>query len=159
MLTGPRVLGSRFGPARRRALALGWRPCTRGLPLPTLAGVAALAALPSLVVLARHGRSYDGALVVAALALGAASAFAVDDPAEETLSTSPTPLALRRLLRLGSIVLGVALTSAVLVLVAAVSTPGGVAWADVARRGAELGVPTPVNRTLHALVKLLEEAE
>ncbi len=27
----------------------------------------------------------------------------------------------------------------------------------VARRGEELGVPTPVNRTLHALVKLLEE--
>jgi 2-dehydropantoate 2-reductase len=29
----------------------------------------------------------------------------------------------------------------------------------VARRGAELGVATPVNQTLHALVKLLEEAE
>ena len=29
----------------------------------------------------------------------------------------------------------------------------------VARRGAELGVPTPVNQVLHALVKLLEEAE
>lgn len=28
----------------------------------------------------------------------------------------------------------------------------------VARRGAELGVPTPVNHALHALVKLLEEA-
>jgi 2-dehydropantoate 2-reductase len=28
----------------------------------------------------------------------------------------------------------------------------------IARRGAELGVPTPVNHTLHALVKLLEEA-
>lgn len=28
----------------------------------------------------------------------------------------------------------------------------------VARRGEELGVPTPVNRTLHALVKLLEES-
>ena len=28
----------------------------------------------------------------------------------------------------------------------------------VARRGAELGVPVPVNRTLHALVKLLEES-
>ena len=28
----------------------------------------------------------------------------------------------------------------------------------VARRGAELAVPTPVNQTLHALVKLLEEA-
>ena len=28
----------------------------------------------------------------------------------------------------------------------------------VARRGAELGVATPVNQTLHALVKLLEEA-
>ncbi len=28
----------------------------------------------------------------------------------------------------------------------------------VARRGAELGIATPVNRTLHALVKLLEEA-
>jgi len=29
----------------------------------------------------------------------------------------------------------------------------------VARRGAELGVATPVNRSLHALVRLLEEAE
>lgn len=29
---------------------------------------------------------------------------------------------------------------------------------QVARRGAELGIPTPVNRTLHALVKLLEAA-
>ena len=28
----------------------------------------------------------------------------------------------------------------------------------VVRRGAELGVPTPVNQTLHALVKLLEES-
>jgi 2-dehydropantoate 2-reductase len=28
----------------------------------------------------------------------------------------------------------------------------------VARRGAELGVPTPVNQTLYALVKLLEGA-
>jgi 2-dehydropantoate 2-reductase len=28
----------------------------------------------------------------------------------------------------------------------------------VVRRGEELGVATPVNRTLHALVKLLEEA-
>ncbi|MGH9355816.1 MAG: ketopantoate reductase family protein [Terriglobia bacterium] len=28
----------------------------------------------------------------------------------------------------------------------------------VARRGAELGVPTPVNQTLHALVKLLEDS-
>ena len=30
---------------------------------------------------------------------------------------------------------------------------------EVARRGAELGIPTPVNQTLHALVKLLEEAK
>ncbi len=29
----------------------------------------------------------------------------------------------------------------------------------VARRGAELGVPTPVNRTLHAMVKLLEGSD
>jgi 2-dehydropantoate 2-reductase len=28
----------------------------------------------------------------------------------------------------------------------------------VARRGAELGIDTPVNRTLHALVKLVESA-
>jgi 2-dehydropantoate 2-reductase len=26
------------------------------------------------------------------------------------------------------------------------------------RRGAQLGIPTPVNQTLHALVKLLEES-
>ena len=30
--------------------------------------------------------------------------------------------------------------------------------AEYARRGAELGIATPVNQTLHALVKLLEEA-
>jgi 2-dehydropantoate 2-reductase len=29
----------------------------------------------------------------------------------------------------------------------------------VARRGAEMGLATPVNQTLHALVKLLEEGE
>lgn len=29
----------------------------------------------------------------------------------------------------------------------------------VARRGAELGVPTPVNQTLHALVKLVEAGQ
>ncbi len=29
----------------------------------------------------------------------------------------------------------------------------------IARRGAELGVPTPVNHTLFALVKLMEESQ
>mgnify|MGYP000751782012 CR=1 FL=1 len=91
------VAGDRIHPAaRRHTLRRAWRPCARALPLPTLAAIAGLAAVPSAVVLLRGGSSYDGALVAAALAFGASTAFAVEDPAEETLSASPTPLAARR---------------------------------------------------------------
>lgn len=132
------VTGERAPPAARgRTLWRAWRPCAQALPLPTLAAIAGLAAAPSAVVLLRGGRSYDGALVAAALAFGASAAFAVDDPAEETLSASPTPLAHRRLLRLAAIVLGVAVASGLLLVVAA-SSPGGLAGGDVARRAAEL---------------------
>lgn len=123
---------------RLRTLTRAWRPCARGLPLPTLAATAVLAGAPSLVVALRQGRSYDGALVAAALAVGAATAFAVEDPAEETLGASPTPLAHRRLLRLAAVALGAAVMSALLLLVAAFSTPGGLTGGDVGRRAAEM---------------------
>lgn len=147
MLTGTLPVGTEpsvtLGPpagagARVRTLARAWRPCARGLPLPTLGATAALATFPALLVAIRQGRSYDGALVAAALAIGAATAFAVEDPAEETLSASPTPLAHRRLLRLAAIVLGIAVTSGLVLLIAVTSTHGGLAGGDVARRGAEM---------------------
>jgi len=132
------VAGDRIHPAaRRHTLRRAWRPCARALPLPTLAAIAGLAAAPSAVVLLRGGHSFGGALVAAALAFGASTAFALEDPAEETLSASPTPLAHRRLLRLAAIVLGVAVLSGLLLLVAA-SSPGGLTAGAAARRAAEL---------------------
>ena len=124
--------------SRLHTLGRAWRPCTRGLPLPTLAAIAGLAALPSVMVLLRDGHSYDGALVAASLAFGASTAFAVEDPAEETLSARPTALAHRRLLRLAAIVLGVAVTSIVLLMVAMAASPNGLAGETVARRAGEL---------------------
>jgi hypothetical protein len=106
------------------------------LPLPTLAAVAGLAAAPTVVVLLRHGHDATGALVAAALVAGAAVAFAVDDPAEETLAASPTNLATRRLVRLSAIALGVAAMALLLVVLAALV--GTVRAADLGRRAAEL---------------------
>lgn len=119
-----------------RTLAGAWGPCVRGLPRPTLAAVAALAAAPVLVVLARGGSSFDGALTTAALVSGAAVAFTVDDPAEETLSAVPTALARRRALRGSAIVLGI--TGLSLLLVAVALTLGDVGGAALSRRGVEL---------------------
>jgi hypothetical protein len=114
-----------------------WRPCARGLPLGTLAAAAGLAAAPTLLVLARHGRDRGGALVAATLVCGAVLAFTVEDPAEETLSASPTSLARRRLLRLSTLATGVVVIGVVLVTLA-VAAPAGVGLSDLGRRGAEL---------------------
>lgn len=122
--------------ARSRTLGLAWRPSARGLPLPTLAAAFALAAAPTLVVVAQSGRSHSGALAAGALLLGAVVGYAVEDPAEETLSASPTNLARRRLLRLSAIALGVALTAVLLAVVAAARTD--VAAAELGRRLVEL---------------------
>lgn len=150
---GDPVVSPLVGGRRIDTLVRAWRPCARGLPLGTLAATAAMAAVPSLVVALQKGRSYDGALVAAALALGAATAFAVEDPAEETLSASPTPLAGRRLLRLFAIGLGAALTSALVVLAAALFTPGGLSGADVARRAAELAATSGLACAVAGLVQ------
>ena len=107
---------------RARTLALAWRPAARGMPLPTLAAAAALAAAPTLMVVLRQGRDHRDALLIGALVLGSLAGYAVDDPANETLSASPTGLARRRLLRLSVIALGVATIAFVLVLVATLRT-------------------------------------
>ncbi len=114
-----------------------WLPCARGLPLATLAAAAGLAAAAPLLVLARHGRDLGGALVAATLVCGAVVAFAAEDPAEETLSASPTSLARRRLLRLSALALGVAVVAIVLVALAT-SAPAGLSSSDLGRRAAEL---------------------
>jgi hypothetical protein len=122
--------------ARSRIRGRAWRPSARGLPIPTLAAAVALAAAPTLIVILQSGRSHSGALAAAALLLGAMVGYAVEDPAEETLSATPTSLARRRLLRLGTIAVGVALTGVLLVVVAATRTD--VAAAELGRRLVEL---------------------
>lgn len=122
--------------ARTRALALAWMPTARGLPLPTLAGAAALAIAPTLVVVLQRGSDHTGALIAGSLVLGAMAGYSVDDPAEETVSASPTGLARRRLLRLSAIALGVAATALLLVVVAGARAE--LTAADLGRRLAEL---------------------
>ncbi|HEX4868542.1 MAG TPA: hypothetical protein VFV32_13090 [Acidimicrobiales bacterium] len=121
---------------RSRTLRLAWPLSTRALPLATLAAALALAGAPSAVVLVRGGRDLGGALVVATIVLGALAGFPVDDPAEETLSASPTGLARRRLLRLAAIAMGVTIAAAALVAVAA--AVGDVTLHQLGLRAAEL---------------------
>jgi hypothetical protein len=123
------------GPVPWRATLRAWVPAARGLPLPTIAAVLTMAAVPCAAVVLRGDRDLSGALVAAAVIGATAVAFFVDDPAGETISGSPTSLARRRLLRLGAIVLGLAALWAVLVGVAAIRGP--LTLDDLALRAAE----------------------
>lgn len=119
-----------------RVTLRAWIPAARGLPLPTIGAVLALAAVPTMGVLVEGGRDLTGALVAAAIIGGASAAFLVEDPAGETLSASPTSLARRRVLRLGAIAVGLAVTYAVLVTIAAIHGP--LTGDELARRAAEV---------------------
>jgi hypothetical protein len=128
----------RPGPPRRGlVLAQAWWPSTRALADRTVAGGLALAVLPTIVVVARGGTSFDGALVIAALAVGALAAFSVEDAAEETLAASPTTLGRRRLVRLSALVLGGGLVAAAVLTVAA-GQGGDLGHGQLGRRAAEL---------------------
>ncbi|MGH9085287.1 MAG: hypothetical protein ACRDYW_07520 [Acidimicrobiales bacterium] len=133
----PRDAASPSSPPRRElVLAQAWWPSARALVDRTVLGGLALASAPAFIVLAKGGSSFDGALVIAALALGALMAFSVEDPAEETLAASPTTLARRRLLRLSALVLGGALVTTVVLAVA--STGADLAIGGLGRRALEL---------------------
>lgn len=95
----------------------------------------ALAAAPAVFTLGKGDRDLSGSLVAAAIIGAAAVAFAVEDPAGETLAASPTPLARRRALRLSAILLGLAITWSVLVAAAAIRGP--LTGQDLALRAAE----------------------
>ncbi len=112
-----------------------WGPAARGLPLPTIGAVLALAAAPAVFTLGKGGHDLSGSFVAAAIIGAAAVAFAVEDPAGETLSASPTSLARRRALRLSAILLGLAITW--MVLVAAAAIRGPLTGHDLAQRAAE----------------------
>lgn len=112
-----------------------WVPALRGLPLPTIAGLLAMALAPTAITLSRGGDDLSGALVAAAVISATSVAFTVDDPAGETLSASPTSLARRRALRLSAIVLALGLTWAALVAVTA--TLGPIVSDDLLGRAAE----------------------
>jgi hypothetical protein len=113
-----------------------WAPAARGLPLLTVGAGLALASGPGAVAVTEGGRDLSGSLVGAAVIGGATAAFFVEDPAGETLSASPTPLGRRRALRLSAIALGLAVTLAALVAIAALRGP--IAGDDLARRAAEV---------------------
>ena len=99
-----------------------WMPAARGMPLPTLCGGLALAAAPAVVTLLRGGNDLSGSLVAATIIGGPIVALAVEDPASETISASPTSLARRRLLRLSAIVLALAVVWAGVVVGAGIAT-------------------------------------
>ena len=112
----------------RTAVAL-LRPTARAVPLRSIAGVAALAAAPAVITVARGGTDLAYAWVAAAVVGGAGLAYAVDDDAEVLVAPSPVPLWLRRALRL---------------LIAAAVVTAGWSVATVAGAGAGLleGRPT-----------------
>lgn len=113
-----------------------WVPAARGLPLRTIAAGLGLAAAPTAVAVLEGGRDLSDPLVAAAVIGAATAAFFVEDPAGETLSASPTPLARRRVLRLAAIALGLAVTLATLVTIAALR--GSVTGDELAGRAAEV---------------------
>lgn len=129
---------ARRAPAARvswRSTLLAWGPATRGLPLPTIAGLLALTSLPTIANLASGGRDFTGSLVAGAVLGAAAAGFAVEDPAGETISASPTSLARRRALRLASLVVLTGTTWAALVFLTA--TRGSVPASTLGERAAE----------------------
>lgn len=123
-------------------MALAWRPATRALPLPMLGAAGLLAALPPLVVAARGGQDFTGALVASFLIAGGVFAFAVDDPAAETLSASPTTLARRHALRLAALVVGAAATLTALWLLGA--GLGALPASELSQRAAEIAATAGV---------------
>ena len=113
-----------------------WGPAARGLPTLTIGAALALAAAPTAVVLLDGGRDLTKALLAAGVIGAATASFWVEDPAGETLSASPTSLARRRVLRLGAIALGLAVTCALLVAAAAVR--GTLTLDEIVQRSAEV---------------------
>lgn len=77
-------------------------PMTRAISWGPLAGgsVAALAVMVCLRMRDASTAGLIGGLRVGAVLLAAGAAFAIDDPAATTLASSPTPLSVRRSLRL-----------------------------------------------------------
>ena len=142
------------GPRSRvswRCTAQAWPPSTRGLPLPTVAAVLAMATVPVAALLARGADDFSGAVISAILLSGATAGYLVEDPAGDTLSASPTSLARRRLLRLAAIALAVAVTLLVAVVAATTQVPiGPLRLAD---RAAELLAVTGVAAGTAGLVQ------
>lgn len=95
-------------------LGVTWRT------VPTsVAGIAACAIAPAIVVSARGGHDFAGALTAASLIAGSGAGYAADDPAAATLASSPTTLATRRTLRGVLIALVLVMAWAVAVVLAA----------------------------------------
>ena len=116
-----------------RTTAAAVRPTARGIPLPSIGVVAALAAAPVVITVLTGGSDLTLASVVAAVVGGAGVALGIDDGAAGLLAASPTPLAVRRTLRL--LLAGAAMASAWVVaaaVAAAVAVPHRPSLPDLA---------------------------
>jgi len=120
---------------RARQAALLARPVARTLPWLALVAAAALA-----FAVVRLGDAQTLQVRLAALALCVGAAFLLDDPAAETIQSVPTPLLVRRLLRLALAAPALA-ASWVLVLQPAVHAP---AWELTLELGALLALAVAV---------------
>ncbi len=109
---------------------VAWRGTTRalpyaarGLPVGLLGGLVGLAVLPPGFVVLSGGPDFFGAVVASSLIGAAAVALAVEDPAGETLSASPTSLGRRRVLRLVTLAGTLAATWGVVLTMVALARP------------------------------------
>ncbi|MEO6629050.1 MAG: hypothetical protein ABIP03_10835 [Aquihabitans sp.] len=118
--------------ACRRLLVL----TVRTVPMRSVAGLAAAAALPMVVTVAHGGTRLDVPLVVAGLLGAATLGYAIDDPARATVEASPTPLRVRRAWRLG-VVLAVVVAGWVVTLGTGASSGYLPEAAALRARGAE----------------------
>jgi hypothetical protein len=105
------------------------------MPVPLVAGVLALAAMPAVVTAARGGEELGSAVVAAGVVAGAVAAFAVQEPAGAIASACPVSSISRLALRLGALASAALLIAPLVVAVA--SAADADATADRSARLAE----------------------
>lgn len=102
-------------------------PTAKVAHLGSTALTVALAAIPALVIVARGGSDVTAAIVLLTLAAGASVAWAVDDPTEELLASTPVSAPVRASIRVvaAAAVAGSAAAAIVAVVVTGPGVPPG----------------------------------
>ena len=108
-------------------LAAALRPTAKVAKLGSTALTVALAALPAFIIVARGGSDLTAAMVLLTLAAGASVAWAVDDPTEDFLASTPMSAPVRASIRVAAAaaVAGLAAAAVMAVVVAGPGLPRG----------------------------------